>query len=268
MPLPPAAYLDASAPRAVPTLSAWDDDDSWEAAYERPNRPGSEQERNVRLWQDANTLQPTYSILASSSATRAVPPPAALDPRTTNGPPKLTILKRPSPAASPTNAPPRAGSADARAREKSLKEREREYAEARRRIYGDEASASAPAALARSVEKLALSGGGGVSRRARPASGRASPSPRASPASGSRAASPPGSSASRERAGTAPAHCVREPAAPAAAAGAPRIVRVPKGPNADSGFGFVGAKAAPEAKKSGRRAGTGHEVGRRAGAME
>ncbi|BGP49799.1 hypothetical protein JCM10450v2_005704 [Rhodotorula kratochvilovae] len=258
MPLPPAAFFDAPVSRTAAPPSSWDDDDGWEAAYERTEQPRSEQEKNARLWQDANApLQPTYSIFPSSSAGRAVPPPAALDARTTNGPPKLTILKRPSPAAPPSiGAAASTCTADARAREKTLKEREREYAEARRRIYGEEPPTGA-AALAKSVEKLSLASGA----RARSANGRASPARSASPATRSPGSSASGastpSSSSRTRTTSAP----RELAAGG-------VVRAPKGPNGESGgFGFGsagggGGGGGAEGKKGERRAGGARGRGR------
>ncbi|BGP17907.1 hypothetical protein JCM10213v2_005955 [Rhodosporidiobolus nylandii] len=138
MPLPSQAYYTS------PASAAPAPDDDWETAYSRDEEQQSEQVKNARLWQDANTAKPTYSILPSSSSASVyrAPPSAALNEATTNGPPQLKILKRPTSAAppAPASSSSRSSSGEGRSRsEKTLAEREKEYAEARRRIYGDEA---------------------------------------------------------------------------------------------------------------------------------
>ncbi|GAA5942791.1 SUZ domain-containing protein [Sporobolomyces koalae] len=114
-------------------------DDDWESTYEREER--NDVHDNVRIWQQANaTKAPMYTILPStSSRTASIPPPLALDPSTTQGPPKLQILKRPT-SVSASSGQGRSSSQEGTSRgrgDKSLQEREKEYAEARRRIYGD-----------------------------------------------------------------------------------------------------------------------------------
>ncbi|GAA5884916.1 hypothetical protein JCM16303_005348 [Sporobolomyces ruberrimus] len=143
MPLPPNLFA-GSKPSAMRPQAAFDD---WESAYDQEDEPRRNVDQNVRLWQEANAAKsPSYTILPSSSSSSSarsspLPPTAALDPSTTNGPPKLMILKRPT-SNNASTANGRSSSQDGSARErgeKSLKEREKEYAEARRRIYGDAA---------------------------------------------------------------------------------------------------------------------------------
>ncbi|CEQ40214.1 SPOSA6832_01804 [Sporobolomyces salmonicolor] len=162
MPLPASAFSRCLAKQQE------DPFEDWETAYSRDEAVSTEAAKNARLWADAygslfpssfpsaerltlysNTVTPTYSILSSpssSTSTSRAPPSAALDASTTNGPPQLKILKRPqtsSPAPS-FGSRSRTASQEGRARsEKTLAEREKEYQEARRRIYGKEAAAPA-----------------------------------------------------------------------------------------------------------------------------
>ncbi|GAA5963283.1 hypothetical protein JCM21900_000319 [Sporobolomyces salmonicolor] len=147
MPLPASAF--SREPSGCLAKQQEDPFDDWETAYSRDESVPTEAARNARLWADANTVTPTYSILSSpssSTSTFRAPPSAALDASTTNGPPQLKILKRPqtSSAAPSFGSRSRTASQEGRARsEKTLAEREKEYQEARRRIYGTEAAAPA-----------------------------------------------------------------------------------------------------------------------------
>ncbi|GAA5883325.1 hypothetical protein JCM3774_005243 [Rhodotorula dairenensis] len=236
MPLPSATVFPA------PRRGVWDD---WEDGYTRDEHTRSSRapDDNARLWQQANTVQPTYSILPAASATNASrpPPAAALDTATTNGPPVLKILKRPTNpnTAQPQNGAGRSASSEGRPRsEKTLAEREKEYLEARRRIYGQDAAGEVQAGVAklsvgsttakgtsRSNSAMAVGAGAGAGR----ASCSSSPAPRSN---------------SRRGGSRSPAV---GPASPAGTAGQERrgASRQPKGPNAQSGgFGFSAAAGA------------------------
>ncbi|GAA6054368.1 SUZ domain-containing protein [Rhodotorula toruloides] len=250
MPLPPSAYSAFPEQRSTAPPDAWDD---WEEDYSRDEQPTTEQAKNARLWQDANIVRPTYSILPSPSS--RTPPSAALDASTANGPPQLKILKRPSPAPNASaSSSSRTSSSEGRARqEKSLAEREKEYAEARRRILGEEAGAVKPSSspsrrngsvkgVREGMEKLSLQGG---AKR------------NSSPGQDVRQTGTPTSSANnarRERPSTtSPASTPRtssQLSRPPSTNGA-SAVRVPKGPS-DRGFGFAEA-ATPNGEKSKRR---------------
>ncbi|GAA5871450.1 hypothetical protein JCM1840_002898 [Sporobolomyces johnsonii] len=234
MPLPPSAF--SSDPSGRRTKQQEDPFDDWETAYSRDEAVSTEAARNARLWADANTVKPTYSILsspsASISASRA-PPSAALDASTTNGPPQLKILKRP-PSSSPaplSGSGSRTASQEGRARsEKTLAEREKDYQEARRRIYGEEAAAP----------PLAKTGANGKGKGVNgPEAGRAKISlgSEQNPA-GSRGNSFAVSSISRTR---------NARASPALdAVGASSVVRAPKGPDHGGGFGFAAGSPATD----------------------
>ncbi|GAA5913801.1 hypothetical protein JCM6882_007703 [Rhodosporidiobolus microsporus] len=245
MPFPPSAYYASPSTAPDPT-------DDWETAYSREEDSQTEQQKNARLWTDANTLKPTYSILSASSSAsmnRSIPS-AALNESTTNGPPQLKILRRPTSAASSSSAsssgPPgsRSSSAEGQSRAgKTYAEREKEYQEARRRIYGDEGGKETKSAQ-ESLSKLSLGSGGrsssgGGQRRAEPRT--ASP---ASSNSGSRTRQPrqpPPSSSAAGRNGGSPA--------PQPSLQGVSVVRAPKGPSeGGGGFGFGGG----EGQKSGR----------------
>ncbi|GAA5852246.1 hypothetical protein JCM9279_002477 [Rhodotorula babjevae] len=261
MPLPSTAFYSTAPARAAHPAASWDDDDEWDPPYDRPQPARTEQEHNIRLWQDANTARPLYSILPSSSAPRAVPPPAALDTRTTNGPPKLTILKRPT-AAAPATASSRTSSAEGRARtDKSLKDREREYAEARRRIYGEQTPTSstggavATAASSRSASPASSSAGSRTAALARSVEGLSLGKPagpvRARPSGSSGSGASPQRAADSARPSTATSRSrtrsQRDAAAPQPGTA---TTRAPKGPNGDSG-GFGYDAAASEGRRTG-----------------
>lgn len=172
----------------------------------------------------SNAAKPSYTILPSSSTStgRSAPPPsAALDSATTNGPPKLMILKRPT--ATNSNHNERSASQEATARgEKTLEEREKEYAEARRRIYGDE-----PVKQETSVLKngKGTRGGNGNSKEGGSSTSRSSSNGRSNPKHPSpRNSNRPSPAASRSStpSGTS-------------------IIRTPRGPTAEgNGFGSKG----------------------------
>ncbi|TKA52623.1 hypothetical protein B0A53_04633 [Rhodotorula sp. CCFEE 5036] len=160
-PLPPAAAATAAFPEAR-RGNAWDD---WEEAYTRDEQPQAD---NVRLWQQAfesNTFRPTYSILPSASNATRLPPAAALSAATTNGPPVLKILKRPTAASTGTpGSASRSSSSEGRPRmEKTLAEREKEYLEARRRIYGEDAGE-----LQTGMAKMSLGAGASSPKGSKP----------------------------------------------------------------------------------------------------
>ncbi|POY76511.1 hypothetical protein BMF94_0352 [Rhodotorula taiwanensis] len=265
MPLPPAAT--SAFPEA--RRSAWDD---WEDGYTREEQRSEHQNDNVRLWQQANTFQPMYSILSTagtgSTAQSRLPPAAALNAATANGPPVLKILKRPSPAPG-TQTPTRTSSSEGRQRaDKSLAEREKEYLEARRRIYGEEAPASknkTASSSASSADSLTLRDG--VARMA-------ITSPRPSSVTSGRPASRAGSanisnignisntwnignlgniSNSSSGGGNPPRRAT--PRTATNSCERPQgVSRQPKGPNAQSGgFGFgVTAQQEPSSRSSSR----------------
>ncbi|GAA5977019.1 hypothetical protein JCM10908_004824 [Rhodotorula pacifica] len=247
MPLPSAA-TSAAFPES--RRAAWDD---WEDGYTRDEQTSATQNPNVRLWQQANTFQPTYSILPVNGATRA-PPAAALNAATTNGPPVLKILKRPpNPTSSSSNAGlSRPTSGDRRQRsEKTLAEREKEYLEARRRIYGEDSAALEVAQAG--VAKMSLGKGSTRSSSSSSSGGpRAMATAAGSPARAS-SASPVPHPNSRRGTTRSPAASVQNLAASASAASTSElptkqgVARQPKGPNAQSGgFGFGAGSASAE----------------------
>ncbi|GAA5859905.1 hypothetical protein JCM5353_008308, partial [Sporobolomyces roseus] len=205
--------------------AAWDD---WESAYEGDNQPSRDVDKNVRLWQEANAAKPSYTILPSSSTSsfgRSAPPPsAALDSTTTNGPPKLMILKRPT--ATNPNENGRSASQEAKARgEKTLEEREKEYAEARRRIYGDEPVKQESNSLKNGKGPR---GGNGKAKEA-----SASSTPRSS--SNGR----PNSNQPSPRNSNRPSPAASRSSTPSGTS----IIRTPRGPTAEgNGFGSKGGK--------------------------
>ncbi|GAA5848806.1 hypothetical protein JCM3766R1_005314 [Sporobolomyces carnicolor] len=244
MPVPVDAF---SGVRTTATVAV----DDWESAYDKDEEPV-----NVRIWREANeptqatTSTPTYTIMRSSPSTCAggvamgtssrtvLPPRAALDPTAANGPPKLMILKRPPPSSSATLGSTVSSNAAAAARDRSLKERERDYLEARRRIYGEplpsapppvsttvargKTTTPPPIANARRDSRFPSSSSSGATN---PAPGRSSPNPsRAStPESSSRSSTPTGTLGGRGNRG--------------GAGGVTTTVRKPKGP-AREGRGF------------------------------
>ncbi|GAA5893075.1 hypothetical protein JCM5296_003066 [Sporobolomyces johnsonii] len=234
MPLPPSAF--SSDPSGRRTKQQEDPFDDWETAYSRDEVVSTEAARNAKLWADANTVKPTYSILsspsASTSASRA-PPSAALDASTTNGPPQLKILKRP-PSSSPaplSGSGSRTVSQEGRARsEKTLAEREKDYQEARRRIYGEEAAAE-PAKTSANGKGKGVNG---------PDAGRAKLS------LGSEQ-NPAGSRGSSLAASSSISRIRNARASPAPdAVGASSVVRAPKGPDQGGGFGFAAGSPATD----------------------
>ncbi|GAA5856149.1 hypothetical protein JCM8547_003004 [Rhodosporidiobolus lusitaniae] len=229
MPLPPSLYYAAPVTPSDPS-------DDWETAYDRNQEQSTEQQKNARLWQDANTAKPTYSILSSSSSTSRPPPSAAVNEATTNGPPQLKILKRPSnaPSPPPSASQSRSSSALGTGRgEKTFAEREKEYEAARRRIYGEDVAPPAGKGGGKAMDgvqgglsKLSLTGGGSSRSSSVDCGCRAE----------TRTASPASTRNSR----------TRSPRPPPSASSAPQplpqgvsVVRAPKGPSAASGgFGF------------------------------
>ncbi|KAI0926547.1 hypothetical protein AcW1_002492 [Taiwanofungus camphoratus] len=117
-PLPSSQRRTAPA-QAIP--NDWDDDDDDE-----------EVEDQQKLWEDANQKAPMPELVISASSTTTVvsPPPAAFQPT-------LRILKRPT--AAPAASIPSAAGSDA---QKSYAERERQYQEARERIFKQESTSS------------------------------------------------------------------------------------------------------------------------------
>ncbi|GAA5966479.1 hypothetical protein JCM3765_007584 [Sporobolomyces pararoseus] len=227
MPLPPNLFASSSGTSRQ--QGAFDD---WESAYDRDEQTTRNVDQNVRLWQEANASRtPSYTILpssASSSASRStsLPPSAALDSSTTNGPPKLMILKRPTVNNSESQGRSSPGQGGARG-EKSLKEREREYAEARRRIYGD--SEQQQPQQGQSDGKSKKNGMGEANGRVR-SNGNGNSS-RGSPRNSNRPS--PNSSRSSTPTTTTSNGVPR--------GGGSSVIRKPKGPNGE-GKGFGGKK--------------------------
>ncbi|GAA5978315.1 hypothetical protein JCM11641_004652 [Rhodosporidiobolus odoratus] len=214
MPMLTSVY-DPSAP-----LEHEASEDDWEAAYDRDEQQQTESHKNAKLWRDANAPKPVYSIFTSSSTASRPPPSAALNEATTNGPPQLKILRRPT-SSIPSPSSSFASSTNTPRGDKTLAEREKEYAEARRRIYGEEGEEKDMASkLQNGMSKLSL-----ASR---------SPSRGGKRRSESRASSPRPSAT----AGTpAPASS----AAPSPPPAGSSILRAPKGPSS-AGGGFGGSK--------------------------
>ncbi|KAM0789983.1 hypothetical protein ACM66B_005315 [Microbotryomycetes sp. NB124-2] len=165
MPLP----LDAvAASFATSTYNSKDDpSDDWEAAYAQDDNDKTDPRNvsdNARLWTEANKPKQTYTIVSNAasspySSQPRVPPVQALS----NGP-ALTILKRPTSAASLTS---NSSTPSSKQPQKSLSQREKDYEEAKRRIFGETAAPSSPAAanaaaaagngcLASKVEQMSL----------------------------------------------------------------------------------------------------------------
>ncbi|GAA5980498.1 hypothetical protein JCM5350_004323 [Sporobolomyces pararoseus] len=227
MPLPPNAFANNSG--SSRQQGAFDD---WESAYDRDEESSRNVDQNVRLWQEANASRtPSYTILpssASSSTSRStpVPPSAALDSSTTNGPPKLMILKRPTSNNSESQGRSSPSQGGVRG-EKSLKEREREYAEARRRIYGD-----SELQQGQSDGKSTKNGTGETNGRVR--SNGNGHSSRNSPRSSNR----PSPNTSRS---ATPTTTTSNGASGGGGVGGNSVIRKPKGPDGE-GKGFGGKK--------------------------
>ncbi|PPQ95355.1 hypothetical protein CVT26_008200 [Gymnopilus dilepis] len=110
--------------KPAPVRDDWDaDDDDDEAAS-----PEAIEERNKQVWEDANLKEhrpmPSLVISRGSSSTSTMPSLPI------NEPPPMRILKRPSPAISPSQ------SSSSNVSTETLQEREARYQAARERIFG------------------------------------------------------------------------------------------------------------------------------------
>lgn len=176
-----------------------------------------------------------------------MPPAAALNSATANGPPVLKILKRPNPAPG-TQTPTRTSSNEGRQRaEKSLAEREKEYLEARRRIYGEETLKTGASSSSSSADSLVLREG--MTRMSiTPSSSMQRPAGSASRGGGS-----VNTSGSNGGGGNPPRRATPRTSTQSNSCERPSgVSRQPKGPNAQSGgFGFGVAKE-PSSRSSSR----------------
>ncbi|ORY83511.1 hypothetical protein BCR35DRAFT_64420 [Leucosporidium creatinivorum] len=223
----------------------------------------TEEAKNAKLWSDANAPAPTYSILSSastssaSSSTSRLPPPAALSPG-----PALTILKRPTSA--PSSSARSSASSGTPNTQKTLQQREREYEQARRRIYGEPPLPE----LESGVEALTLGGGGGNSSPSHSNGERGTRGPRSNP--DGRSKSSGGSTRRRNGRGTGGGGAASSASSssslslgPEKSAGGEKggegVVRAPKGPNAEGGFGFGGGS---QGERTGSSSGRGRGRGR------
>ncbi|KAK4047627.1 hypothetical protein OIV83_005285 [Microbotryomycetes sp. JL201] len=132
-----ASFATSTYEKKRDTLDDWEADYSQDEDEQSPARPISD---NVKLWTEANKPKQAYTVIANSSSSAAssqprVPPVQAL----ANGP-ALTILKRPSHANSHAQSN---SSSTSRQPQKTLSQREKDYEEAKRRIFGETGSASA-----------------------------------------------------------------------------------------------------------------------------